>query len=116
MQYDTLADAMNNVRSSIGEFSETVIQKLFGSEAAEDEDPKRLREYYFKSSTFEQVTANLPLRILVGHKGIGKSALFKIAISEDEENCKFQILIRPAVITAIAWGGENCRRVFRLGR
>ena len=26
---------------------------------------------------------DIPLRILVGHKGIGKSALFKIAMSED---------------------------------
>jgi hypothetical protein len=105
---------MNNVRSSIGEFSETVIQKLFGSEAAEDEDPKRLREYYFKSSTFEQVTANLPLRILVGHKGIGKSALFKIAISEDEENCKFPILIRPDDISDIAVEDADLLKMIRV--
>ena len=34
-------------------FSELEIQKLFGHEAAEDEDPKRLREYYFKGNIYE---------------------------------------------------------------
>ena len=54
-------------------FDERSIQQLFGHEAAEDEDPRRLREYYFKTSVYDQVKADLPLRILVGHKGIGKS-------------------------------------------
>ena len=31
-------------------FSETEIQALFGHEAAEDEDPQRLRTYYFGST------------------------------------------------------------------
>jgi len=31
------------------EFNDETIQVLFGAEAAEDEDPQRLKEYYFKS-------------------------------------------------------------------
>lgn len=76
-------------------FSEQDLQRLFGHEAAEDEDPKRLREYYFKTNTYEQVAADLPLRILVGHKGVGKSALFQVAIAEEREDDRLTILIRP---------------------
>lgn len=76
-------------------FDEVAIQKLFGNEAAEDEDLDRLREYYFKNDTFDKIAVDLPLRILVGHKGIGKSALFNIAISEDPEIGKIPIKIKP---------------------
>ena len=37
-------------------FDEVEIQKLFGHEAAEDEDIIRLREYYFKSSTYNHLS------------------------------------------------------------
>lgn len=66
-------------------FDDETIQKLFGFEDAESESIERLKEYYFKKDTFDRVTAELPLRILVGHKGTGKSALFKVAISEEKE-------------------------------
>ncbi len=83
-------------------FDDTTIQKLFGHEAAEDEDPERLREYYFKSYTFDQVTSDLPLRILVGHKGIGKSALFKVAMAEEKEKDNLTILIQPNDISSLS--------------
>ena len=37
----------------------------------------------------------MPLRILVGHKGIGKSALFQVAMAEGIERKKLVILIKP---------------------
>ncbi|MBN2005814.1 MAG: hypothetical protein JXA21_20825 [Anaerolineae bacterium] len=76
-------------------FSEENIQRMFGHEAAEDENPDRLREYYFKTSIYDRIVTNVPLRILVGHKGIGKSALFKVAIAEDRSNNVLPILIQP---------------------
>jgi hypothetical protein len=76
-------------------FSEEELQKLFGHEAAEDEKPERLREYYIKTATYDQATAELPLRILVGHKGIGKSALFQVAMAEEREKDRITVLIRP---------------------
>lgn len=88
-------------------FTESEIQKLFGNEAAEDEDPQRLREYYFKSSVFSRVVTDLPLRILVGHKGIGKSALFKVAIAEEKEKGLLPILIQPNDITDLAQDTTN---------
>ncbi len=88
-------------------FSEVEIQKLFGHEAAEDETPERLREYYFKSNTYDQVVTDLPLRILVGHKGIGKSALFQVAMLEDKDNGNLPILIKPDDIIGIGTKEED---------
>lgn len=76
-------------------FSEENVHAMFGHEAAENEKPERLREYYFISQAYERVTADLPLRILVGQKGIGKSALFSVAQSEDLKQNSVSIAIRP---------------------
>jgi hypothetical protein len=96
------------------QFSEYNIQHLFGHEAAEDEDPKRLREYYFKSSTYDQVVAGgLPLRILVGHKGIGKSALFQIAMAEDNEAHRLTLSVKPDDISGIAEDASDFLTVIR---
>jgi hypothetical protein len=80
-------------------FTEANIQKLFGHEAAEDEDQDRLRQYYVKGNAFDQVISPLPLRLLVGYKGTGKSALLKVAIAEAEEQDILCVLIQPNDIT-----------------
>ena len=54
-------------------FSDQNIAKLFGAEAAEDEPEDRFRQYFFFNQTYENLISDLPLRILVGHKGVGKS-------------------------------------------
>lgn len=82
-------------------FSVENIQSLFGHEAAENEKPERLREYYFKSKTYESITADLPLRILVGHKGCGKSAMFAIAQAEDADAGRVALAVRPDDISGI---------------
>jgi len=83
------------------DLSEENIQKLFGHEAAEDEEPDRLRQYYFKTKVYNQITADLPLRILVGHKGIGKSALFQVAMFEDADKNYIPIMIRPDDVVGV---------------
>ena len=88
-------------------FTETEIQRLFGHEAAEDETLSRLREYYFKTTTYEQVVTDLPLRILVGHKGIGKSALFQVAMAEDKDAGRLSVHIRPDDVAALAKDGSE---------
>ena len=60
-------------------FDDLTIRDLFGTDTAEDEDPERLKAYFFKNKAYSSTRANLPLRILVGHKGIGKSALLRMA-------------------------------------
>lgn len=93
-------------------FSDENIQRIFGHEAAEDEAVERLKEYYFKNDTFEQVSADLKLRILVGHKGIGKSALFKVASSEDEAHGILPIHVQPDDIINIDYS-ENFLKSIR---
>lgn len=62
-------------RTSI-EFTEPNIKRLFGTYDGEGENSERLKEYYLKTSTYRQIKADVPISILVGHKGIGKSSLF----------------------------------------
>lgn len=81
-------------------FSAEVIQKLFGKEDAENEDPTRLKEYFFRNKAYDDLTANLPIRILVGHKGAGKSALLKIAYSEDQAAGILALWLRPDEVRA----------------
>lgn len=86
------------------QFDDETIHAIFGHEAAENEPIDRLREYYFKSQVFERVTASLPLRILVGHKGTGKSALFSVAKAEDREHGVLSLLIRPDDVQEVTTG------------
>ncbi|WP_165009420.1 P-loop ATPase, Sll1717 family [Neisseria yangbaofengii] len=96
------------------EFNEIEIQRLFGHEAAEQEDQERLKAYYFKSKIYEQVVADLPLRILVGHKGIGKSALFKVAMDEEKSlHKRLTILIKPDDIIDIGEDTDNFLKLIR---
>lgn len=89
------------------EFNDETIQRLFGFEDAESEPIDRLREYYFKKDTFQRVVSDLPIRILVGHKGTGKSALFKVAIAEEKESGNLPILIKPDDIAELGKTDEN---------
>lgn len=88
-------------------FDDETIQGLFGFEDAESESISRLKEYYLKKDTFNRVTASLPIRLLVGHKGTGKSALFKVAISEEKEHGNLPILIKPDDIAELGKTNEN---------
>lgn len=83
-------------------FSDEEIATLFGHEAAEDEKPERLREYFFKNDVYEQIVSNLPLRIVVGHKGIGKSALFKVAQQEFHEQGIITVSLTPDDIITLS--------------
>jgi Cdc6-like AAA superfamily ATPase len=89
------------------EFNDETIQSLFGFEDAESESIERLREYYFKKDTFNRVVSDLPVRILVGHKGTGKSALFKVAIAEEKEKGNLPILIKPDDIAELGKGNDD---------
>lgn len=89
------------------EFTDENIQRLFGYEDAESEPIERLQQYYFKNETFSQATSDLPLRILVGHKGIGKSALFKVSMYEEGIKGNLPILIKPDDIAELGKSDEN---------
>lgn len=95
------------------DFTEENIAAVFGHEAAEDEDIDRLRAYYLKGETFSQVVNDLPIRILVGHKGIGKSALFHVAMEEERNAGKLAILIRPDDIAGIGEAETDFLKLIR---
>ncbi|MET0979713.1 MAG: hypothetical protein ABWX90_00460, partial [Candidatus Saccharimonadales bacterium] len=95
------------------DFEEYQLQRLFGHEAAEDEDPTRLREYYFKGKTYSQVVNDLPLRIVVGHKGVGKSALFQVAINEESLQNRLTLLIKPDDIVDIGEDTDDFLKMIR---
>lgn len=89
------------------EFNEETIRSIFGHEAAEDEDTDRLKKYYVKTDIYNTMKSTLPLYILVGHKGVGKSALFKVLSSEGEEDGNVSITIQPDDILGIKASEEN---------
>lgn len=95
------------------DFTEENIAALFGHEAAEDEDIERLKSYYLKGSIYEQVVNDLPIRILVGHKGIGKSALFHVAMAENSASGRLSLLIRPDDIAGIGDSETNFLKLIR---
>ena len=66
-------------------FDDQTIELLFGADDAENEDPKRFVQYFYYNRAYESLVADLPIRILVGHKGVGKSALLRRAYLEDVE-------------------------------
>ncbi|MBO5352198.1 MAG: hypothetical protein J6A77_02760 [Lachnospiraceae bacterium] len=88
-------------------FNEETIRAIFGHEAAEDEDIERLKRYYVKTEIYNAIKSTIPLYILVGHKGVGKSALFKILEAEDTEECKLAITIQPDDILDIETKEED---------
>ncbi|WP_156943844.1 P-loop ATPase, Sll1717 family [Roseivivax isoporae] len=76
-------------------FTDETIYEIFGSVDAENENPDRLKAYFFRNRAYHNLKADLPIRILVGHKGVGKSALLKICHIEDAEEGFLTLWIRP---------------------
>ena len=68
---------------------------MFGHEDAGQEKAERLKKYFIKKTDYETVTSNVPLSIVIGFKGVGKSATLKYAFEEDKEKCTPAIWIRP---------------------
>lgn len=77
------------------QFNDTTIRQLFGTDTAEDEDSARLKQYFFRNKAYENIRSSLPLRILVGHKGIGKSALLRMSHLEDVASDQLSLWLLP---------------------
>ena len=71
------------------------IPRIFGYEDAAHEDTKMLKEYFFKRSDYNTIESDLPLSIVVGFKGVGKSALLKVSHEEELDENKPTLWIRP---------------------
>lgn len=66
-------------------FDDATIQTLFGADDAENEQEDRLKEYFYVNKAYNSLNSPLPVRIVVGHKGVGKSALLKRSYLEDRD-------------------------------
>jgi hypothetical protein len=82
-------------------FDDFTVRRIFGSEDAESEEPERLKQYFLVNGAYNDLRAPLPLRIVVGHKGVGKSALLKRAYLEDVENNILAVEIKPNDISEL---------------
>lgn len=91
---------MSNHR--VKKFDDETILNLFGAQAAEDDNPSQLKSYFIRNKAFERAGANIPLRIVVGHKGVGKSALLKMLHLQDASNETLSIWLQPNDISR-AW-------------
>lgn len=87
---------------TVTQFDDETILALFGAQAAEDERPNQLKSYFIKNKAYERASADIPLRIVVGHKGVGKSALLKILYLEQSSDNFLSIWLQPTDI-ARAW-------------
>lgn len=84
------------------DFSEEQIREIFGDLAAEDEKRERFSSYFIKTDVYKKIHNFLPIRILVAHKGIGKSAVFRMSYLENIENNVLSIWVKPDDILGIA--------------
>jgi hypothetical protein len=83
------------------DFDDETRRRLFGADAAEDEFPERFIEYFFRNAAYGSVTSSLPLRVLVGHKGVGKSALLRRAYLENIESKQAALWLRPNEVLGV---------------
>ena len=76
--------------------------EMFGDLAAEDEKKERFSAYFIKTDIYKKIHNFLPIRILVAHKGIGKSAIFQMSYLENLKNKVLSIWVKPDDILSIA--------------
>jgi hypothetical protein len=87
---------------AIQSFDDQTIRALFGCADAESEDDKSFSQLFVASGTFERFKELLPLRIVVGNKGTGKTAFIKKIHSEINHTQKYiPILIDPFILDEI---------------
>lgn len=82
-------------------FDDATIEQLFGADDAENEQPERFKQYFYYNNAYSSLTSDLPIRIIVGHKGVGKSALLKRAFISDQDNNNPSIWLRPEALTNV---------------
>lgn len=76
-------------------FNDQTIERLFGVSDGENESPARLKEYFFRNKAYENLNNDLAIRILVGHKGSGKSSLLRMLYLEDKDKELPAIWLQP---------------------
>ena len=97
-----MLEPSENPHGKVIDFSEEQIRDMFGDLAAEDEKKDRFSAYFIKTDVYKKIHNFLPIRILVAHKGIGKSAVFQMSYFENLRNNVLCIWVKPDDILGIA--------------
>lgn len=96
-----MLDLSENPYGKVIDFSEEQIREMFGDLAAEDEKKERFSSYFIKTDVYKKIHNFLPIRILVAHKGIGKSAIFRMSYLENIKDNVLSIWVKPDDILGI---------------
>jgi len=84
------------------------LELLLGADAAEDELDERLAAYFLETATYHEVSrVTAKLRVIVGNKGTGKSAIFRMAARADTAASRLPIEVRPDDLADVAKGSLN---------
>lgn len=97
-----MLEPSENPHGKVIDFSEEQIRDMFGDLAAEDEKKDRFSAYFIKTDVYKKIHNFLPIRILVAHKGIGKSAVFQMSYLENLRNNVLCVWVKPDDILGIA--------------
>ena len=97
-----MLEPSESAHGKVIDFSEEQIRDMFGDLAAEEERKERYRAYFIKTDVYKKIHNFLPIRILVAHKGIGKSAVFQMSYLENIKNNVLSVWVRPDDILSIA--------------
>ncbi|GGL30007.1 hypothetical protein [Caulobacter rhizosphaerae] len=79
-------------------FSHDNLGEIFGSDAADTEDPARLYSAFVSNESYYEVRAPNPITLVVGQKGIGKTALMLVSSMDDKRDQFPNIFIRGSNI------------------
>jgi hypothetical protein len=79
-------------------FSVENITEVFGADAADIEDPARLYTFFLENDSYKEVRAPNPVTLVVGQKGIGKTALMLVSSFDDRRANFPNIFIRASKI------------------
>jgi len=96
-------------------FTDEVIEKIFGADEAEGESPERFLQYFYYNEAYDSVASDLSMRILVGHKGVGKSAVIKRAYLADVELGNPAVLLKAQTITTHDSPSGSTQNLIHLG-
>jgi hypothetical protein len=97
---------------SNGILKDADLRTLLGHEAAEDEQEDRLLAYFLKTSVYKALAnRNEPFAILVGKKGTGKSALFRVAAAEDTARGELALRVLPQDLRTLPTPGTDQRSI-----
>lgn len=77
------------------DFNEDQIGEMFGELDAQEDDEKRLDDFFLKTDIFNKIHNRRPLRIIVAQKGVGKSAILRKSYLENIHNNQLSLWVRP---------------------